>query len=62
VAVILGEDELARGTVAIKDLQAGKTQREHLIDHEAYRRAGKTAQVTVSRSEAVAAVRRLLAC
>jgi histidyl-tRNA synthetase len=62
VAVILGEDELAHGVVAIKDLQTGKTQREHLTDHEAYRQAGKTAQITVSHCEAVAAVKRLLAC
>lgn len=60
VAVILGEDELARGEVAVKDLMAGKQKREDITDHEAYRQAGKTGQMTVRRSELVCTVRRLL--
>jgi histidyl-tRNA synthetase len=60
VAVILGEDELSRGEVAIKDLLAGKLKREDIQDHEAYRMAGKTGQMTVSRSELVSTVRQLL--
>jgi histidyl-tRNA synthetase len=60
VAVILGQDEIAQGVVSIKDLNAGKQQREGIGDHEAYRQAGKAAQVTVPRAELVAAVRRLL--
>ena len=60
VAVILGEDELANGVVAVKDLLSGKRQRENIADHEAYRQAGKTAQVTVPRAEMVQTVRNLL--
>ena len=60
VAVILGEDELANGVVAVKDLLAGKRQREEIADHEAYRQAGKTGQVTVPRAELVDTVLRLL--
>lgn len=61
VAVILGEDELAKGLVAIKDLLAGKQQREGIADHDAYRQAGTSTQVTVPRENAAAEVRRLLA-
>lgn len=60
VAVIVGEDEIARDVVAVKDLLAGKREREGIDDREAYRKAGKTAQVTVPRGEMVATVRRLL--
>lgn len=60
VAVILGEDELAQGQVSIKDLVAGKTQREDIQERDAYLAAGKTGQVTVPRSEMVATVRRIL--
>jgi len=60
VAVILGEDELAHGVVAVKDLCAGKAEREHIVDREAYREAGKTGQVTVPRGEMVPAIRALL--
>ncbi len=60
VAVILGEDELAQGVVSIKDLTAGKQSREGIADHDAYRQAGKSAQVTVPRAEMIAKVRELL--
>ncbi len=50
VAVILGEDEVAKGEVAIKDLFAGKAGREDISDRDEYRKAGKTGQVTVPRS------------
>jgi histidyl-tRNA synthetase len=60
VAVILGEDEIARGVVSVKDLHAGKRQREGIADRETYRRAGKTGQVTVPRSEMIRTVRSLL--
>lgn len=56
VAVILGEDELAQGVVAVKDLRAGKQQREGIADREAYRQAGKTGQITVPRAEMVPTV------
>lgn len=60
VAVIVGEDEIARGVVSVKDLVAGKAERADIDDREAYREAGKTGQVTVARSEMIAAVRALL--
>jgi histidyl-tRNA synthetase len=60
VAVILGEDELAQGKVAIKDLEAGKKKREDIEDRDAYLKAGKTGQVTVDRGEMVRTVQELL--
>lgn len=60
VAVIIGEDELAKGEVAVKDLRAGKMQREGVTDHDAYRKAGTAAQVTVPRAQMVATVRAAL--
>jgi histidyl-tRNA synthetase len=60
VGVIIGEDEIAKGVVSIKDLLAGKQQRENIEDREEYRKAGRTAQVTVPRSEMVQTVLDLL--
>lgn len=60
VAVIVGEDELAKGVVSIKDLLAGKEQREDIEDHDAYRKAGRTAQVTVPRSEMIKTIQEIL--
>ncbi len=60
VAVIIGEDELAQGVVSVKDLRAGKEQREGIEDREAYRKAGKTGQITVPRVDLVQTVRDLL--
>ena len=60
VAVILGEDELAHGVVAVKDLRAGKEERTHIEDREAYRKAGKTGQTTVTRADLVPTVHDLL--
>ncbi len=60
VAVIIGEDELARGEVAVKDLGAGKELRKDIDDRDEYRKAGKTGQVTVLREEMVAHVMDLL--
>jgi len=60
VAVIVGEDELAQGVVSIKDLFAGKVEREDIQDRDAYREAGKTGQVTVPRTEMVDTVQGLL--
>jgi histidyl-tRNA synthetase len=61
VAVILGPDELANGTVAVKDLIAGKMKREAIEDHEAYKNSGRVSQVTVPRGEMVEAARKMLA-
>ncbi|MFO7775181.1 MAG: His/Gly/Thr/Pro-type tRNA ligase C-terminal domain-containing protein [Candidatus Hydrogenedentota bacterium] len=60
VAVILGEDELAQGVVAVKDLLEGKRKREDIADHETYRKAGKTSQVTINREDLVQTVRSML--
>lgn len=60
VAVILGEDEVANGLVAIKDLYTGKEQRAGIADRDAYREAGRTGQVTVPRSAMVETVKTLL--
>lgn len=60
VAVILGEDELQRGEVSVKDLIAGKRLRDDIQDHDAYRQAGRVTQVTVKRSEVGAVVRKIL--
>ena len=60
VAVIIGEDEIAQGVVSVKDLNAGKMGREAIEDHDAYREAGKTGQVTVERASMAETVRRLL--
>lgn len=56
VAVIVGGDELAAGVVSVKDLLAGKREREEIEDREAYRQAGKTGQVTVPRGDMIATV------
>ncbi|MCL4694730.1 MAG: histidine--tRNA ligase, partial [Candidatus Hydrogenedentes bacterium] len=56
VAVIVGGDELAAGVVSVKDLHAGKREREEIEDREAYRQAGKTGQVTVPRGDMIATV------
>jgi histidyl-tRNA synthetase len=60
VAVIIGEDELANGVVSVKDLCAGKAERDEITDRDAYREAGKTGQVTVARADLVATVRQML--
>jgi len=60
VAVILGEEELQRGEVAVKDLIAGKLSREGIKDHDAYREAGRATQITVKRENMIAVIRYLL--
>jgi len=60
VAVILGEDELARGEVSVKDLWAGKKEREDIADHAEYKRAGRVSQVTVARQAMIDTVRSVL--
>jgi histidyl-tRNA synthetase len=61
VAVLLGESELADGTVAVKDLGAGAKARAGIAEHDAYRDAGSAGQRVVPRDELVPAVRGLLA-
>ncbi len=60
VAVILGENEVAQGTVSIKDLRAGMAQRKDIQDREAFRKAGKAGQTTVERAQLVAVVQEML--
>ncbi len=60
VAVILGEEELRCGDVAVKDLIAGKRSREDIDDHDAYRKAGRDTQQTIRRQDLIDVVRRLL--
>ncbi len=61
VAVILGEEELANGMVAVKDLIAGKAAREGIAARDEYRQAGRQTQVTIPRTEMVAVIREMLA-
>ena len=58
-AVILGEDELAAGTVTIKDLDLGRVLASGVSDNEAWR-AERPGQVTVARGDLVATVRKIL--
>jgi histidyl-tRNA synthetase len=60
VAVILGEDELSRGEVAVKNLISGKNIRQEIDDHEAYRKAGRATQLTVRREELVNTIIKML--
>ena len=60
LAVLLGEGELADGTVSIKDLRTGSEAREGITSREAYRSAGTVGQQTVPRQEMADAVKRLL--
>ncbi len=58
-AVMLGEDELAQGTVTIKDLDLGRELAKGLTDNTAWRE-GRPGQVTVPRAELIATVRAIL--
>jgi histidyl-tRNA synthetase len=58
-AIILGGDELAAGTVTIKDLDLGRSLAAGVSDNREWREA-RPGQVTVPRAELVAAVRRIV--
>jgi len=60
VAVILGPDELANNTVAVKDLRLGKEKRKDIATNEEFRKAGRTAQRTVPRADLIATVKDVL--
>lgn len=60
VAVIVGSDEMAANQASVKDLRAGLESRAGVQDREAFRAAGKTAQVTVGLDVLVETVRGLL--
>ncbi len=58
-AVILGGDELAAGTVTIKDLDLGRKLAEGMADHGAWAQ-GRPGQQTIPRAGLVAAVRAIV--
>jgi histidyl-tRNA synthetase len=58
-AVILGDDEIAAGSVTIKDLDLGRALAEGVGDNRAWRE-GRPGQVTVPRPDLVAVVRRIV--
>lgn len=60
VAVIIGPDEMTANQASVKNLKAGLEARANVQDREAFRQAGKTAQVTVSLDELVTTVRSML--
>jgi len=59
-AVILGSDELAAGTVTVKDLDLGRELARGVSDNAAWRE-GRHGQLNVQRAELVPTVRRILA-
>jgi histidyl-tRNA synthetase len=61
IAVLLGEEEMKTGSVAIKDLREGDESRRNIVDNEGYRSAGSAGQQTVSRADLLPTVRGLLA-
>jgi histidyl-tRNA synthetase len=61
IAVIVGPDEFQSGCASVKDLRAGLSIRAGIEDREAFRRAGRAAQMTVQLGEVVATARSLLA-
>ena len=58
-AVIMGEDEIAAGTVTIKDLDLGRELARGITDNQAWR-AERPGQVTVPKAELVSTVRAIL--
>ncbi len=57
-AVILGEDEIAKGAVTIKDLDLGRTLSSSVSGNQAWRE-DRPGQVTVPRGEWIGVVRRI---
>jgi histidyl-tRNA synthetase len=58
-AVIVGEDELAAGTVTVKDLDLGRALSAKVTDNTAWREQ-RPGQQTVPRGELVATIRKIL--
>ena len=58
-AIILGGDEIAAGTVTIKDLDAGRAAASAVADNEAWK-AERPGQQVVARAELVATVRSIV--
>jgi histidyl-tRNA synthetase len=59
-AVIIGEDERARGEVTIKDLDLGRALSAKVSDNKAWREE-RPGQMTVPRGQMVAAIRQIIA-
>ncbi|MGH1423015.1 MAG: histidine--tRNA ligase [Hyphomonas sp.] len=57
--VMVGEDELAKGTVTIKDLEMGALKAKAIQSNEEYREA-RPGQVEVPRAEMIATVRKIV--
>ncbi len=60
IAVILGEEELKRGEVCVKDLYYGEKARKNIKSREEYREAGTVSQVTIPRQEIIKTIYSLL--
>lgn len=60
IAVLLGEEELSAGNIAVKDLREGINARADITDRDEYREAGTVGQQTVARTELISTVRRML--
>ena len=58
-AVIMGGDEIAAGTVTIKDLDLGRALSSQVVDNEAWR-AERPGQMTVPRGQMVAAILQII--
>jgi len=58
-AVIIGEDELAAGTVTVKDLDLGRALSARVTDNAAWREQ-RPGQVTVPRAELAAVIRKIM--
>jgi histidyl-tRNA synthetase len=58
-AIIVGDDELAAGTVTVKDLDLGRALSSKVTDNAAWR-AERPGQQTIPRGELVAALRRIM--
>ena len=58
-AIMVGDDELATGSVTIKDLDLGRELARALTDNSAWR-AERPGQVTIPRGEMVARVRAIM--
>jgi len=60
IAIIIGEDEVKAGKVAVKDLREGAEKRKGVTGRAEYRALGKTGQVTILRSDCVQVIRNML--
>ena len=57
--VIMGGDEIAAGTVTVKDLDLGRQMAQGVTDNKEWRE-GRPGQVTVPRAELVSVIRRIV--